>query len=167
MNCAAVPEDLVEAAFFGAAKGAFTGATSSREGFFRVADRGTLFLDEIGDMSLNAQAKVLRVLQENVRELQNVMERLVVLRPGAEIRPGDLQLDLTPGTPGPAGSPPMAGWNPYEGSSLPEALQGLERDLIQAASDRNGGNKARAAAEPGIPRTHLFRRMKVLGLSLE
>jgi DNA-binding NtrC family response regulator len=103
----------------------------------------------------------------NVRELQNVMERLVVLRPGAEIRPGDLQLDLTPGTPGPAGSPRMAGWNPYEGSSLPEALKALERDLIQAASDRNGGNKARAAAELGIPRTHLFRRMKALGLSLE
>ena len=64
VNCAAIPEDLIEAELFGAVKGAFTGATSSREGFFAAADGGTLLLDEIGDMSLTAQAKVLRVLED-------------------------------------------------------------------------------------------------------
>lgn len=64
VNCAAIPEDLIEAELFGAAKGAYTGASSDRTGRFADADGGTLLLDEIGDMSLSAQAKVLRVLQE-------------------------------------------------------------------------------------------------------
>lgn len=64
VNCAAIPEDLIESELFGSVKGAFTGATESRKGKFGLADRGTLFLDEVGDMSLKTQAKVLRVLEE-------------------------------------------------------------------------------------------------------
>jgi two-component system nitrogen regulation response regulator NtrX len=64
VNCAAIPQDLIESELFGHEKGAFTGATSLRKGKFELADQGTLFLDEIGDMSLSTQAKVLRVLQE-------------------------------------------------------------------------------------------------------
>jgi two-component system nitrogen regulation response regulator NtrX len=64
VNCAAIPETLIESELFGHEKGAFTGATAMKRGQFEQADGGTLFLDEIGDMSLNTQAKVLRALQE-------------------------------------------------------------------------------------------------------
>lgn len=65
VNCAAIPTELLESELFGHEKGAFTGATGQRIGKFEQADKGTLFLDEIGDMSQDAQAKVLRALQEN------------------------------------------------------------------------------------------------------
>jgi two-component system, NtrC family, nitrogen regulation response regulator NtrX len=68
VNCAAIPEELIESELFGHVKGAFTGAVGDRRGKFEVADGGTIFLDEIGDMSLKTQAKVLRVLQEQVVE---------------------------------------------------------------------------------------------------
>lgn len=64
VNCAAIPEDLIESELFGHEKGSFTGATAQRRGKFDLANEGTLFLDEIGDMSLKTQAKVLRILQE-------------------------------------------------------------------------------------------------------
>ncbi len=70
VNCAAIPEELIESELFGHEKGAFTGAIQRRIGRFEQADGGTLFLDEIGDMSLSAQAKVLRVLEEN--QLQRI-----------------------------------------------------------------------------------------------
>jgi two-component system nitrogen regulation response regulator NtrX len=65
VNCAAIPEELIESELFGHEKGAFTGATCKRKGKFDLAHEGTLFLDEIGDMSLKTQAKVLRILQEH------------------------------------------------------------------------------------------------------
>jgi two-component system nitrogen regulation response regulator NtrX len=68
VNCAAIPEELIESELFGHEKGSFTGAVSQRIGKFELADGGTPFLDEVGDMSLSAQAKVLRVLQESVFE---------------------------------------------------------------------------------------------------
>ena len=66
VNCAAIPSELIESELFGHEKGAFTSAHKQRKGKFEQADGGTIFLDEIGDMSLNAQAKVLRALQENI-----------------------------------------------------------------------------------------------------
>ena len=63
LNCAALPDELIESELFGHERGAFTGADSRRQGRFELADGGTLFLDEIGDMSLKAQAKVLRVIE--------------------------------------------------------------------------------------------------------
>ena len=65
VNCAAIPSELIESELFGHEKGAFTSANKQRKGKFELANGGTIFLDEIGDMSLSAQAKVLRVLQEN------------------------------------------------------------------------------------------------------
>ncbi len=66
VNCAAIPSELIESELFGHVKGAFTSAVKDKPGKFEMADKGTIFLDEIGDMSLSAQAKVLRALQENV-----------------------------------------------------------------------------------------------------
>jgi two-component system nitrogen regulation response regulator NtrX len=66
VNCAAIPSELIESELFGHVKGSFTGAFADRAGKFELADGGTLFLDEVGDMSLSAQAKVLRALQEGV-----------------------------------------------------------------------------------------------------
>ncbi len=68
VNCAAIPRDLVESELFGHEKGAFTGATMTRKGKFELADGGTLFLDEVGDMTLDAQAKLLRALEAGEAE---------------------------------------------------------------------------------------------------
>ena len=68
INCAAIPEELIESELFGHEKGAFTGAVAQKKGKFDLADGGTIFLDEIGDMSLKTQAKVLRILQERTFE---------------------------------------------------------------------------------------------------
>lgn len=260
VNCAAIPEELIEAELFGAVKGAYTGSVSDRRGRFAAADGGTLLLDEIGDMSPKAQVKVLRVLQEgefepvgstevvqvdvrvlaathqdlearvaegafredllfrlnvipllvpplrargedvallldhfladyatqhelapprlsplsrelllghtwpgNIRELRNVAERLVILAHGREVLPADLPLgDTAATTPAPAGAP-----SPYAHLPLREAKEALERDLVQAALERNDGNVTRAAAELGLERTHLHKRMKVLGIGRE
>ena len=81
VNCGAIPENLIEAEFFGARKGAYTGATQDREGYFQAARGGTLFLDEIGDLPLAMQAKLLRVIQERrVRSLGGVQEESVDVR---------------------------------------------------------------------------------------
>ncbi len=81
VNCGAIPENLIEAEFFGARKGAYTGATQDREGYFQAAKGGTLFLDEIGDLPIAMQAKLLRVIQERrVRPLGGVQEDAVDVR---------------------------------------------------------------------------------------
>ena len=264
VNCAAIPDELIEAELFGAVAGAYTGAVSTREGRFAAADRGTLFLDEIGDMSLRAQAKVLRVLQEgayepvgstrtvrvdvrvvaathqdlpalvaaglfredlffrlkviplevpplrgrvgdvrllgehflmlyavrdgivaprlseaswrlldvyswpgNVRELQNVIEQMVLLRPGAEVGPEDLPADITRGVMNSLSGTQVAGANPYVGLRLRDARDAMERDVIQAALNRHNGNVSRAAAELGMERTALHKRISALGLGGE
>ena len=70
VNCSAIPENLIESALFGHQKGAFTGADKTKKGYFEQANRGTLFLDEVADLSLSAQAKLLRALQDG--EIQSV-----------------------------------------------------------------------------------------------
>jgi two-component system response regulator PilR (NtrC family) len=81
VNCSAIPENLLEAEFFGARKGAYTGALHDREGFFQAARGGTLFLDEIGDLPLAMQAKLLRAIQERrIRPLGSTQEEVVDVR---------------------------------------------------------------------------------------
>ncbi|MES2936942.1 MAG: sigma-54 dependent transcriptional regulator [Pseudomonadota bacterium] len=81
VNCSAIPETLLEAEFFGAKKGSYTGATADREGYFQAARGGTLFLDEIGDLPLPMQSKLLRAIQERqVRSLGSIQEDAVDVR---------------------------------------------------------------------------------------
>jgi two-component system, NtrC family, response regulator PilR len=103
VNCGAIPEALLEAEFFGYRKGAFTGATEDREGFFQAAQGGTLFLDEIGDLPLQMQSKLLRVIQERaVRPIGAVAETPINVRLvsathkdlGAEVQAGRFRQDL-------------------------------------------------------------------------
>jgi two-component system response regulator PilR (NtrC family) len=103
VNCGAIPEQLLEAEFFGYRKGAFTGASEDRDGFFRAAEGGTLFLDEIGDLPLAMQIKLLRVIQErSVRPVGAVAEAPVNVRIvsathkdlGAEVQAGRFRQDL-------------------------------------------------------------------------
>ena len=103
VNCAAIPEELIESELFGHVRGSFTGAVADRRGKFEAADGGTIFLDEIGDMSIKTQAKVLRVLQEQTLEPVGGVNRVTVdarvlaatnkdLQ--AEIRAGNFREDL-------------------------------------------------------------------------
>jgi two-component system, NtrC family, response regulator PilR len=103
VNCGAIPENLLEAEFFGYRKGAFTGAHEDREGFFQAAQSGTLFLDEIGDLPLAMQSKLLRVIQERaVRPLGATAEQPVNVRIvsathkdlGSEVQGGRFRQDL-------------------------------------------------------------------------
>ncbi|GAB6127236.1 sigma-54-dependent transcriptional regulator [Humidesulfovibrio idahonensis] len=103
VNCAAIPEELIESELFGHEKGAFTGADKAQVGKFELANKGTLFLDEIGDMSLKTQAKILRILQEQRFEHVGGRKTIVVdVRViaatnkdlGAEIRSGNFREDL-------------------------------------------------------------------------
>jgi len=103
VNCGAIPDNLIESEFFGVRKGAFTGASHDRDGFFQAARGGTLFLDEIGDLPLAMQAKLLRVIQERrVRPLGGVQEEPVDVRLvsathrdlAARVASGDFRQDL-------------------------------------------------------------------------
>ena len=103
VNCSAIPEQLLEAEFFGYRKGSFTGAADDREGFFQAANGGTLFLDEIGDLPLSMQSKLLRAIQErSVRPVGAVTEQPVDVRLlsathkdlGAEVLAGQFRQDL-------------------------------------------------------------------------
>ena len=103
VNCSAIPESLLEAEFFGSKKGAYTGSTQDREGFFQAASGGTLFLDEIGDLPLAMQSKLLRAIQErSVRPIGSTHEEMVDVRIisathkdlAAEVQAGHFRQDL-------------------------------------------------------------------------
>ncbi len=103
VNCSAIPENLLEAEFFGARKGAYTGSAQDRQGYFQAAKGGTLFLDEIGDLPLAMQSKLLRAIQERVvRPLGSAQEDAVDVRIvsathkdlGAEVLAGNFRQDL-------------------------------------------------------------------------
>ncbi len=253
VNCAAIPEELIESELFGHVKGSFTGATDDKIGKFKKADGGTLFLDEIGDMSLRTQSKVLRVLEEqrfepvgsnqtltvdvrviaatnknleqeitrgafrqdlfyrlnvipffvpplrdrlldiptlsryflnefsaaygkkgrelsdtaveillrypwpgNVRELRNLIERLVIVCPQQRIEPHHLPPELFRGV---AESPQQ----PY--STLHEARSAYEREFILRKLQEHRWNMTQTAGALGLERSHLYRKMKSLGIA--
>jgi two-component system, NtrC family, nitrogen regulation response regulator NtrX len=257
VNCAAIPEDLIESELFGHRKGAFAGATADKEGKFQKAHGGTLFLDEVGDMSLKTQSKVLRTLDEqrftpigkdaavtvdarviastnkdleeeiskgnfredlfyrlnvvpfyvpplrerkedvpllarhflkefsaaygrrpreltedaietlmryswpgNVRELRNVIERIVIMNPTTfrfdrKHLPPLVHRDGSRRTVG------------SEFSTLHQARAAYERDYILKKLDENHGNVSRTAEVLGLERSHLYRKMKTLGIAVK
>ncbi|MGH1365300.1 MAG: sigma-54-dependent transcriptional regulator [Calditrichia bacterium] len=254
MNCAAIPEDLIESELFGNEKGAFTGATERREGKFQQADGGSLFLDEVGDMSLRVQTKVLRVLQDgefqrvggkdtlkaevrviaatnrdleemvkegtfredlyfrlnvlpievpplreraddvplliahfvqrycrknnrremrveaalekalqayqwpgNIRELQNLVERLIILADGEEIKKADLPASYL------SNINPTVSFSPGS-RTLAEVREEAERTYILACLESSDGNVSQAARMLGMERTNLHKKMKSLGI---
>src|SRR5271169_3955265 len=253
VNCAAIPEELIESEMFGHRKGSFTGASEDKVGKFQKADGGTLFLDEVGDMSLKTQSKVLRVLEErrveplgsnqpatvdvrviaatnkkleeeiarnafredlfyrlnvipfyvpalrervadipilaahflaafcqeygkkakefsptaldvllnypwpgNVRELKNLVERLVIVCPSPRIEPHHLPPELFRG----ASKSPQ---KPYE--SLQEARSAYEREFVLRKLEENRWNMSKAAESLGLERSHLYRKLKSLGIA--
>jgi two-component system nitrogen regulation response regulator NtrX len=253
VNCAAIPEELIESEMFGHRKGSFTGASEDKIGKFQKADRGTLFLDEVGDMSLKTQSKVLRVLEEqrveplgsnqttdvdvriiaatnkkledeigrgafredlfyrlnvipfyvpalrertedipilasaflatfceeygkkakefgvsamevlltypwpgNVRELKNLVERLVIVCPSPQIEAHHLPPELFRG----ASKSPQ---KPYE--SLHEARSAYEREFVLRKLEENRWNMTKAAQSLGLERSHLYRKLRSLGIS--
>jgi len=259
INCAAIPETLIESELFGHEKGAFSGATSMKRGKFELADGGTLFLDEIGDMSLATQAKVLRVLQEqqftrvggtkllnvqvrviaasnkdladeiykgnfredlyyrlnvlpivvpplkerredipelaqhflkmhseeqgmkpkefsaqglealrrhdwpgNIRELRNLIERLLIMVPKPVIDGADVEMFLQ-GRP-PVGVPVLSVGTNYD--SLREARNVFEREVISQKLRENNWNVSKTADELKIERSHLHRKIKLLNVEL-
>ncbi len=263
VNCAAIPEELIESELFGHVKGSFTGAVDDKAGKFAQADGGTLFLDEVGDMSLRTQSKVLRVIEEqrftpvgsggdisvdvriiaatnkhleeeiqngnfredlfyrlnvipfyvpalreraedipalanyflaefsrtygrrakqftgpametvcryrwpgNVRELRNLVERLVIMVPGVRVERRHLPSGVHPeaGRAKPRRSGSAAGSNGAF-SSLHEARSAYERNYILRKLEENRGNMSRTAEVLGLERSHLYRKMRSLGIT--
>jgi two-component system, NtrC family, nitrogen regulation response regulator NtrX len=257
VNCAAIPEDLIESELFGHRQGSFAGAIADKEGKFQKADGGTLFLDEVGDMSLKTQSKVLRTLEEqrfapvggddavtvnvrviaatnkdledeiskgnfredlfyrlnvipflvpplrerqedipllarhflkefsasysrrtrdisddaidalmryawpgNVRELRNVIERMVIMNPTVTRLE---RKHLPPLIYRDGGRKNVA----PDFSSLHQARAAYERDYILKKLDENHGNVSRAAEVLGLERSHLYRKMKTLGIAVK
>jgi two-component system nitrogen regulation response regulator NtrX len=253
VNCAAIPEDLIESEMFGHRKGSFTGASEDKVGKLQKADGGTVFLDEVGDMSLKTQAKLLRVLDSqtfepvgasetvyvdvrvvaatnknldiemergnfredlyyrlnvipffvpplrdrledvpllanyflkeftslygrkpkeltaeaysmladyhwpgNVRELRNLMERIIIMNPQVRIEARHIPLQ-----PGRRGAPD---WRSERAGSLHEVRESVEREYILKKLEETGGNVSRAADLLGLERSHLYRKMKALGI---
>src|SRR5439155_918303 len=150
VNCSAIPAGLIESELFGHEKGAFTGALARKIGRFELADGATIFLDEIGDLPLDLQAKLLRVLQEG--EFENVIERAIILSQGPQLDLGE--------------------WLPKSNVSSSEmsikTLEEHERAHILAVLDRTGwrvsGEKG-AAKLLGLKPTTLEARMKKLGIT--
>ena len=269
VNCAAIPETLIESELFGHEKGSFSGATSMKRGQFEQADGGTLFLDEIGDMSLNTQAKVLRALQEqqfnrvggtkllkvdvrvlaasnkdlmkeiekgtfredlyyrlnvvpivvpplrerredipllirhfmklhaeeqglrtkevtpeamavfqqyewpgNIRELRNLIERLMIMVPGNVIDAAQATMSLqvkTPGAVTPAGPAVQTPASPLFSQpfdSLRDARNAFEKEYIGKKLREHHWNISRTAEDLKIERSHLHRKIKLLDVEM-
>src|SRR6266850_1202963 len=178
INCAAIPETLIESELFGHERGAFTGATERRLGCFELADGGTLFLDEIAEMDSNTQAKLPRVLQDgsfrhvggvapetekeleryswpgNVRELRNVIQRAVVLSGTGLIASEHLPDNVLRGTVPATGT--------AAGSVTP--IREMERDLILRALEETGQDKRKAAQLLGISLKTLYNKLAKYGI---
>ncbi|MEZ5420171.1 MAG: sigma-54 dependent transcriptional regulator [Vicinamibacterales bacterium] len=179
VNCAAIPDELIESELFGHEKGSFTGASDRQIGKFEQADKGTIFLDEIGDMSLKTQAKVLRVLQEQE------LERLGSNRPiKVDVRviaatSKDLEQEITKDVPGGPVLPPQrgadlgaaaartAGGHPGAGPPLRRQLRARKQlppqDLHRcgdgaAATARLAGQHPRAAQHRRAAHDHVEQR---------
>lgn len=260
VNCAAIPEELIESELFGHEKGAFTGATQQKRGKFDLAHLGTLFLDEIGDMSLKTQAKVLRILQEqkfervggtqtlhvdarivaatnkdlkaeiqrgtfredlfyrlnvvpiqlpplrdriediemlsdyflrefsqihsrvfrpivaeayqllktypwpgNIRELKNLIERIIILTPESEEGTPITTRELSPYF---SEVPEVASHSldEHRSKSLRDARSSFEKDFILRTLRENDWNISKTAAILGIERSHLHKKMKAFGI---
>jgi transcriptional regulator with PAS, ATPase and Fis domain len=256
VNCAAIPPTLVESELFGHARGAFTGATTARQGRFGQADTGTIFLDEIGEMELAVQAKLLRLIQDgelspvgeevahkidvrvvaatnrnletevaagrfradlfwrlnvipiempslrnrsgdivrlaehfleranernrrqvqgfepqtlalmktypwpgNIRELENLVERLVIVKGNGMLVPADLppSMRIPRATPATGATVPDF---PETGADLKTILDAVEEKMIGEALMRSGGNKNRAAELLGLNRTTLVEKLR-------
>src|SRR6266436_358844 len=125
VNCAAIPEELIESELFGHVRGAFTGAVADRRGKFEVADGGTIFLDEIGDMSLKTQAKVLRVLQEQTMEPVGGVTRIRVDTRVVAATNKDLQAEIRASAARAPGRHSAAG-RPFHGRLRPRVWQAGE-----------------------------------------
>ena len=266
VNCAAIPETLIESELFGHEKGSFTGATSMKRGQFEQADGGTLFLDEIADMSLNTQAKVLRVLQEqqftrvggtkllkvdvrvlaasnkdllkaieknafredlfyrlnvvpiivpplrerrddipllvrhfmkvhaeeqglrmkevspealagfqeydwpgNIRELRNLIERLMIMVPGLVIQGAQAGLSLQARPDGASAQSSASAPSPLltqSYDSLRDARNAFEKEYIARKLREHQWNISRTAEDLQIERSHLHRKIKLLGVEM-
>ena len=156
VNCAAIPSELIESELFGHEKGSFTSAIRMRKGKFEQADGGTLFLDEIGDMSLAAQAKVLRALQENRISRVGSDKDIEVDGYEQELAPGDR------GGPFPRGLVSSSQRDRHSGACAPRTCRGhsavgrlLHREDLRGVRHKAQGDRARGdrrAREDGMER---------------
>src|SRR5205814_1836471 len=138
VNCAAIPESLLESELFGHLRGAFTGATTTKKGKFALADGGSIFLDEIGTMTPALQSKLLRVLQE--REFENTIERAVVLVVGPVITAQSVSV-FGAAAPQSTGLPSL---------KLRQNIEWVECETIRRALESARGVKKDAAELMGI-----------------
>src|SRR2546426_457963 len=168
VNCAAIPETLIESELFGHEKGAFTGASAMRRGQFEVADGGTLLLGEGGAMSLAPQAKVLRDLQAQGFQRgggakpSNGGVRAVIV-PRGPVREGAAGAQLAPG---PGEIPPPQIPSAFDYASLRDARAAFEREYIGRKLREHGWNVSKTADDLKVERSHLHRKIKLLNIEV-